>query len=83
MNQLTISIPPALQRWVEARLAEGAYADAGEYLRDLLRRDAAEAAVDRRWLKAMIEEGLASGVAEGEAEDVLDEVIGEDPDLRA
>ena len=82
MTDLTISIPPALQNWVDAQLAQGRYADAAEYLRDLVRRDLAEASADRQWLKAMIDEGLASGVAPGEAEDVLDEIIAEDPDLR-
>ena len=82
MTQLTISMPPALQNWVDARIAEGAYADAADYLRDLVRRDQAEAAADRRWLKAMIDEGLASGIIDREPEDVLDEILAEDPDLR-
>lgn len=82
MTELTISIPPALQRWIEARLAGGGYADVGDYLRDLLRRDAAEASIDRRWLKAMIDDGLASGIAPGEPEEMLDEILAEDPDLR-
>lgn len=82
MTQLTISMPPALQNWVDARIAEGAYADASDYLRDLVRRDQAEAAADRRWLKAMIDEGLASGIIDREPEAVLDEIIAEDPDLR-
>jgi antitoxin ParD1/3/4 len=82
MTDLTISMPPTLQTWLDARLAERGYADAGEYLRDLVRRDLAEAATDRRWLKAMIDQGLASGVVDGEPEDVLNEIIAEDPDLR-
>lgn len=80
MTDLTISMPDMLQDWVDARLAEGGYTDAGEYLRDLVRRD--QAAVDQRWLKAMIDEGLRSGVIDRDAEEVLDEIIAEDPDLR-
>lgn len=83
MTQLSISMPPALQTWIDARLAEGNHADAADYVRDLVRRDQAETAVDRRWLKAMIDEGLASGVIDRTPEDVLDEVMNEDPDLRA
>jgi len=82
MTDLTVSLPPALRSWVDTRLAERGYADAGEYLRDLVRRDLAEASVDRRWLKAMVDEGLASGIVEGDPEDVLDDIIAEDPDLR-
>ena len=82
MTQLTVLMPPALQNWVDARVAEGAYADAADYLRALVRRDQAEAAADRRWLKAMIDEGLASDIIDREPEDVLAEIIAEDPDLR-
>ena len=82
MNAFTIAVPDELQRWVEARLAEGVYADAADYLRDLIRRDLAESAVDRRWLKAMIDEGLASGIVDQEPEDVLASLIAEDTDLR-
>jgi antitoxin ParD1/3/4 len=82
MTQLTISVPPALQRWIEARVAEGGYADAQDYLRDLVRRDHERASEDVAWLRAMIGEGLASGVIDREPEEVLDEIIAEDPDLR-
>nr|WP_295669566.1 type II toxin-antitoxin system ParD family antitoxin [Sphingomonas sp.] len=83
MNQLSISMPPALQTWVDARLSEGTYADAADYLRDLVRRDQADASANRQWFKAMIDEGLASGVLDGSPEHVLDEIMNEDPDLRA
>lgn len=80
MTQLSLDVPTQLQTWIDARVAEGDYSDAAEYLRDLIRRD--RAAADRRWLKAMIDEGLASGVMNRDAVTVLDEVIAEDPDLR-
>jgi antitoxin ParD1/3/4 len=82
MSDVTVSMPAALRAWVEARLAEGGYSDAAEYLRDLVRRDLAEASADRRWLKAMIDEGLASPIVEIEPEEMLDEIIAEDSDLR-
>lgn len=82
MTDLNISMPPALQSWVDARIAEGRYADAADYLRDLVRRDREEAVEDRRWVKAMIDEGLASGIADEAPEAVLDAIIAEDPDLR-
>jgi len=82
MTQLSIAMPAALQTWVESRLADGEYADAADYLRDLIRRDQAAASENRRWVKAMVEEGLASGLLDEDAEAVLDAVIAEDPDLR-
>ena len=74
MNQLTISVPPELQSLIDARLAQGAYVDAGDYLRDLLRKDA-RVESERAWLRAMIEQGEASGVIEAEPEAGLEEII--------
>lgn len=56
----------------------GLYSDATDYIRDLLRRDRE----DTSWLRARIEEGLASGIVDAEPEDVLDAIMAEDPDLR-
>jgi hypothetical protein len=39
MGEMTFNFPPALQRWIEAQVAEGRYADAADYIRDLVRRD--------------------------------------------
>ncbi|MES2443163.1 MAG: type II toxin-antitoxin system ParD family antitoxin [Pseudomonadota bacterium] len=80
MTQLSILMPPALQDWVDTRLAEGAYADAAEYLRDLVRRDQEAVEDDRRWVRAMIEEGLASGVIDADPRDILKEIMAELPD---
>jgi antitoxin ParD1/3/4 len=79
MTQLTVSMPPALQRWIDARLAEGHYADAGAYLLDLIRRDQRGAEEDRR-IRALVEEGFASGVLDAEPEDVLEEIMARLPD---
>ena len=77
MTQLNVTIPPALERWVDSRLAEGRYADAQDYVRDLMRRDQERAADDAAWLKAMIDEGLASGVLDEEPEAILEAIIAE------
>ena len=82
MTYHTLIFPPALQTWVEARIAEGEYEDVEDYVRDLIRRDRDVATEDRRWLKALIDEGLGSGVVDMETEDVIDAIIAEDPDLR-
>src|SRR6185369_3571204 len=46
MTQIMISMPPALQSWVEAQIAAGRYTDAADYLRDLVRRDRESAEAD-------------------------------------
>ena len=80
MAQLTISMPDALQEWVDAQVAQGRYVDAADYLRDLVRLD--QRSDDRLWLKAMIDEGLASGVIDRDMDEIIDDIIAEDPDLR-
>ena len=82
MSQLSVTMPENLQSWIKSRLAGGDYADEGDYLRELVRRDQADASEERRWLKAMIDEGIASGVLERDADEVFAEIIAEDPDLR-
>lgn len=79
---MSFAMPPGLGTCVDAPVAQVRYADAGDYLRDLVRRDLEAAADDRAWLRAMIDEGLASGVIDRDAQDVVDEIIAEDPDLR-
>ena len=80
MTELSISVPPALERFVESRIAEGRYADAGDYLRDLIRRDQAEVDEDATWVRARIAEGEASGYLEADARDVLKEIMAKLPD---
>lgn len=80
MTELSITVPPALERFVESRLAEGRYADAGDYLRDLIRRDQAEVDEDATWVRARIAEGEASGYLEADARDVLKEIMAKLPD---
>ena len=76
MNDLTKFLSPDLARRVESRIAEGEFADAGDYLRELVQRDLDEAA-DTAWVRAKVEEGLASGVIDKDAREVLREIIAE------
>jgi antitoxin ParD1/3/4 len=79
MTQLTISMPPALQSWVEAQIAAGRYTDAADYLRGLVRRDRESSEADAQWVRGMVHEGLASGVVDAEPEDVLREIMARIP----
>ena len=61
MNNRSVSVdlPETMRSFVDERVRLGAYADAAEYLRDLVRRDREAQAAER--LRELIQEGLASG----------------------
>lgn len=74
-----MSFPPEIQQWIAARLADGGYADEADYILELIRRDMAEAAVPETpeeiaWVRAKIEEGLASGVSDQDPFEFLAEL---------
>jgi antitoxin ParD1/3/4 len=76
MTDLSFSLPDDLAGRLKSRLADGRYANAGEYLRELVRRDLEEAA-DTAWVRARIEEGEASGFVDRDAREVLKEIVAE------
>ena len=59
MTTLNISLPDAMRAWIEDQLKAGAYGNASEYIRDLIRYDQKRQAEDR--LEALLLEGLSSG----------------------
>lgn len=79
MTEMTISVSPALKQWIDERVALGQYADAADYVRDLLQRDQEQAADEAEWLKEMIDEGRASGRLNQNPKDVLREIMAEYP----
>ncbi len=82
MAQLNVSMPPALRQWIDARVAEGRYASASDYVRDLVRRDRDAAIDDTEWLRALVAEGLASDVLPDRPEDILAQIMAEYPSSR-
>ena len=56
---MSFALPEELRAYVDERVASGQYGNTSEYLRDLIRRDQQEQAVDR--LRALVVEGLESG----------------------
>ena len=78
MNDLSKILPPDLETWIETRVAGGEYFDSADYLRQLVRKDRDEVE-DTAWVRAMIEEGLASGIVDKEPEDVIEEIIARYP----
>ncbi len=64
---MNISLTEDLKSFVDSRIKARGYSSASEYMRDLVRRDEEKQAEER--LKALIEEGMASGPA-GEWKDL-------------
>lgn len=85
MGEMSFDFPPDLRRWIETRLAEGRYADAQDYLRDLVRRDQEGLLPGREadeespeyiaWVREKIAEGEASGIAEGDPREFIQSLI--------
>jgi putative addiction module CopG family antidote len=68
MTEITIPLPQALLDYAQEQVDAGTYADVGDFVRDLLRRD--QASRDRLW--AAIDEGDASGSSERGFEEIID-----------
>lgn len=58
-NTLSFALPETMRSYIDARVISGHYGNTSEYIRDLVRKDQAEEA--RARLRALIEEGIASG----------------------
>ena len=69
MATMTISLPDKMKERVEHQLESGDFASSSDYVRDLIRRDRErredERDKDRRLdeLRAMVEDGLNSGIS--------------------
>lgn len=66
MATMNVSLPDMMRDWVQSRIDSGQYANASDYVRDLIRRDQTDALErDRRLsaLDAAIERGLADAQA--------------------
>ncbi len=61
MATMNISLPDPMKKWVEAQTETGRYANASDYVRDLIRRDQERndkiAAMQR-----FVDDGLRSGI---------------------
>ncbi len=61
INTMNIALPEPMRAYVAERVGSGQYGNTSEYIRELIRKDQREQTVAR--LRAMVEEGLASGPA--------------------
>ena len=67
MATMNVSLPDPMREWVDTQVKGGEYANASDYVRDLIRQD------QRRLqtLKAAITHGMESGRSTRKAEDVI------------
>lgn len=67
MATMNISLPQSMKDFVEGQVATGQFANVSDYIRDVIRER--QEAVDR--LRALIEEGEASGVSPRSFDEIL------------
>ncbi|ETX12863.1 CopG family transcriptional regulator [Roseivivax halodurans JCM 10272] len=60
MATMNVSLPDPMKTWVEQQTAQGRYANASDYVRDLIRRDQARSDAIAR-MQGLVDEGLRSG----------------------
>jgi len=61
MATMNVSLPDAMKDWVEAQTKTGRYANASDYVRDLIRKD--QEHTDKvAAMQRFVDEGLKSGV---------------------
>ena len=69
MASMNVSLPDPMKAWVEAQAETGRYANASDYVRDLIRRDQ-ERLAKLGELQRLIDAGLASGVSSRSEEEI-------------
>jgi antitoxin ParD1/3/4 len=70
MATMNVSIPDPMKDWVQGQIETGKYANASDYVRDLIRRDQEKVEV----LRQALLEGERSGVSRRKAEDIMRDV---------
>ena len=70
MATMNISLPDQMKTWVEEQVASGRYANASDYMRDLVRRDQTRGDGIAR-LQAEIDKGRQSGFSGKTPEEIF------------
>lgn len=70
MAAMNISVPDPMRDWVQSRIESGRYISVSDYVRDLIRRDQAQADARDALVAALIE-GEQSGISERRVPDIL------------
>ncbi|GGA96892.1 antitoxin [Brucella endophytica] len=70
MATMNISLPDPMKEWVEAQAETGRYANASDYVRDLIRQDQV-----RREKIAVMQQAVDAGLASGISNRTVDEIF--------
>lgn len=76
MATMNISLPDQMKQWVEEQVATGRYANSSDLIRDLIREDQ-DRVHGLAELRALIDEGIASGISDRTVADIRREVLAE------
>lgn len=66
MATLNVSMPKAMREWIDAQIEAGVYANASDYIRDLIRHDQRQ----RDKLRLALIEGEKSGISKRSVSDI-------------
>ncbi|MBU2483681.1 MAG: type II toxin-antitoxin system ParD family antitoxin [Alphaproteobacteria bacterium] len=72
MATMNVSLPDPMKEWVESRAETGRYANASDYVRDLIRKDQ-ERADKIAAMQRLVDEGLESGVGRKSRDELFEE----------
>ncbi|MDR4461703.1 MAG: type II toxin-antitoxin system ParD family antitoxin [Nitrospirales bacterium] len=70
MATMNVSMPDPMKDWVQGQIETGKYANASDYVRNLIRRDQEKIEVLRKTLL----EGERSGMSRRKVEDIMNDV---------
>lgn len=76
MATMNVSLPQKMKDWVEEQVASGRYANASDFVRDVIREEQKRAKAHAE-LQALIDEGIASGYSNRTVDDIRAEVLRE------
>lgn len=74
MATMNVSLPDPMKAWVEAQARTGRYANASDYVRDLIRRDQ-ERGDKIAAMQRLVDDGLESGAGERSREALFAEAV--------
>lgn len=69
MATMNVSLPDPMKDWVQSQIDSGKYANASDYVRDLIRRDQEKLEL----LRQALVEGEKSGASSRQVKDIIEE----------
>lgn len=72
MATMNISLPDQMKQWVEEQVATGRYANASDYVRDLVRKDQLHVGAVAR-LQKVVDDALANGITDKSIDEVFED----------